>query len=130
MNDIAETLQQRGSKYGRFDDQGRIEQAIKRAMHDSPNWTTLPDDSKSAIEMIATKLSRILKGDPEYDDNWRDIAGYAQLIVDRINGTGIYAVYVLESDTISNGKCVECFALVGDVHAPDCPQRSAVSPSW
>jgi hypothetical protein len=38
MNDIATTLAERGSRYGNFADQGRIEQNIKRAMHDSPNW--------------------------------------------------------------------------------------------
>ena len=84
MSDINETLAERGSRYGSFADQGRIEQNIKRAMQDSPNWATLPDDSKSALEMIATKVSRVLKGDPEYDDSWRDIAGYATLIVNRI----------------------------------------------
>lgn len=84
MSDINETLAARGQRYGCFAAQGRIEQNIKRAMHDSPNWATLHDDSKSALEMIATKISRILKGDPEYDDSWRDIAGYATLIVNRI----------------------------------------------
>jgi hypothetical protein len=83
--DIQETLNERGSRYGSFADQGRIEQNIKRAMQDSPNWSALPDDSKSALEMIATKMSRILKGDPEYDDSWRDIAGYATLIVNRLS---------------------------------------------
>lgn len=84
MPTIDDTLAERGSRYGNFADQGRIEQNIKRAMHDSPNWATLPDDSKSALEMIATKMSRILKGDPEYDDSWRDIIGYATLILNRI----------------------------------------------
>lgn len=84
MTDINATLAERGARYGSFADQGKIEQNIKRAMHDSPNWSDLPDDSKSALEMIATKISRILKGDPEYDDSWRDIAGYSTLIVKRL----------------------------------------------
>lgn len=84
MSAIEATLKERGARYGSFADQGRIEQNIKRAMQDSPNWETLPDDSKSALEMMATKMSRILKGDPEYDDSWRDIAGYSTLIVNRI----------------------------------------------
>lgn len=32
--------------------------------------------------MIAHKLARIMNGDPNYIDNWTDIAGYAQLVVD------------------------------------------------
>lgn len=88
MSEIEQTLAERGSRYGSFADQGRIEQNLKRAMRDSPNWVSLPDDSKSALEMMATKISRILKGDPEYDDSWRDIAGYATLIVNRIAADG------------------------------------------
>jgi hypothetical protein len=88
VTDIQATLKERGSRYGSFVEQGTIEQNIKRAMHESPNWVSLPDDSKSALEMIATKISRILKGDPEYDDSWRDIAGYATLIVNRLCGGG------------------------------------------
>lgn len=82
---IHDTLAERGSRYGSFADQGRIEQNIKRAMQDSPNWCDMPDDCKCALEMMATKISRILKGDPEYADSWHDIAGYATLIVDRLN---------------------------------------------
>jgi hypothetical protein len=39
--------------------------------------------------MITHKISRILNGDPNYDDSWRDIAGYAMLVVkelERNNG--------------------------------------------
>lgn len=82
---IEATLKERGSRYGNFAEQGRIEQNIKRAFADSPNWATLKPDSKSALEMIATKISRILKGDPEYADSWHDIIGYAKLVEDRIN---------------------------------------------
>lgn len=32
---------------------------------------------------IADKIARILNGDPEYRDNWHDIAGYAKLAEDR-----------------------------------------------
>ena len=34
-----------------------------------------------AITMIANKLGRVINGDPYYDDSWRDIAGYATLVV-------------------------------------------------
>lgn len=51
----------------------------------SPNWEMMEPDSKEALRIIANKIGRILNGDPEYDDNWRDIAGYATLVLDRIN---------------------------------------------
>ena len=84
MSDLHNTLDARGSRYGSFAEQGHIEQEIKRVFAKGPNWPYLIDDSKSALEMIATKISRILKGDPEYADSWHDIAGYATLVFDRI----------------------------------------------
>ena len=36
--------------------------------------------------MIQHKIGRILNGDPNYDDNWRDICGYSQLVLDELNG--------------------------------------------
>jgi len=37
-----------------------------------------------AMEMILHKISRISNGDPNYADSWRDIAGYATLVADRL----------------------------------------------
>ena len=54
-------------------------------MIDSPNWETLSDDKKEALEMTALKIGRILNGDPEYADSWHDIAGYAKLVEDTLN---------------------------------------------
>lgn len=34
--------------------------------------------------MIQHKIARILNGDPDYVDNWVDIAGYAKLVADRL----------------------------------------------
>lgn len=83
--DVNSVLKERGSRYGAFIDQAAIEQNIKSAFHNSPNWDKLAPDAKSSLEMIATKISRILLGDPDYADSWVDISGYAQLIVNRIN---------------------------------------------
>ena len=41
-------------------------------------------DQKEALEMIATKMGRIVNGDPDYLDSWLDIQGYCQLIIDRV----------------------------------------------
>ena len=30
--------------------------------------------------MIQHKIARVLNGDPNYPDNWHDIAGYARLV--------------------------------------------------
>ena len=39
----------------------------------------LPPYHSMALVMIATKLSRILTGGPDFRDHWDDIAGYAKL---------------------------------------------------
>jgi hypothetical protein len=47
---------------------------------------TLADDQQEALDMICHKIGRIINGDPDYADSWHDIAGYAQLVADRLNG--------------------------------------------
>ena len=79
-NDVDKTLAERGSRYGEYDEQARISQNIKAALRDSKNWDTLPPIIKDALEMIASKISRVLNGDPLYDDSWHDIGGFAKLV--------------------------------------------------
>lgn len=79
-------LNERGSRYGSFVTHAYITQRIKAVMSDTPNWIALSDDMIEALEMIAHKIGRILNGDPAYPDSWVDIAGYAQLVADRLEG--------------------------------------------
>jgi hypothetical protein len=81
---IEDTLLERGSRYGEFHEHARITQNIKRSMQDSPNWNLLSDDKKECLEMLAHKMGRILNGDPEYQDSWHDIIGYAKLVEDNL----------------------------------------------
>ena len=39
-----------------------------------------------SLTLICHKLARIANGDPFYDDSWKDIAGYSQLVVDILHG--------------------------------------------
>ena len=91
MQDISAILAERGSRYGRFDAHALVTQRLKQALTSGTNWDFLEPDAKEALEMIVHKIGRVLNGDPDYDDSWKDIAGYAQLIVDRIRRTGTYA---------------------------------------
>lgn len=83
--DIDATLEERGNRYGSFDEHARITQNIKAAMADSPNWSTLLPEMKEALEMIAHKAGRILNGDPMYHDSWHDIIGYTKLVADKLS---------------------------------------------
>lgn len=82
---VSETLEQRGAVYGSFDTHADYADRINSVYLRSPNWHSMSPDNKEALRIIANKIGRILNGDPEYDDNWRDIAGYATLVLNRIN---------------------------------------------
>ncbi len=81
---VESTLNDRGTRYGVFEQQGVIAQSIKQAMRHSKNWAGLDCSMAEALDMIANKIARILNGDPYYADSWHDIAGYAQLIENRL----------------------------------------------
>ena len=84
LETAADILQERGSRYGKFMDQAAVSVALKKIMQTSPNWNSLSPDQREALEMNCVKASRILVGDPNYVDNWRDIEGYAKLVADRL----------------------------------------------
>lgn len=84
MSEVSKTLEERGKRYGDFMSHARITQSIKGEMRDTPQWPNLTLDKLEALEMIAHKIGRILNGDPEHRDSWIDIAGYAQLVADRL----------------------------------------------
>ena len=81
---IDQTLEERGVRYGDFEDVATVSQNIKKAMANSANWNVLQDDQKEALEMLASKVSRILNGKADYHDSWHDIVGYTKLVADRL----------------------------------------------
>lgn len=75
---IGETIEERGKNYGDFKDVAEMSQRLKVVLLDT--HTQLKPHQKEAGEMICVKLARIFAGkNPSYEDNWRDIAGYAVL---------------------------------------------------
>lgn len=79
-------ITERGSRYGKFKDGAEIMQSLKDTVRDVDGWNNLTASQKEALDMIQHKIGRILNGDPTYDDSWKDIAGYATLIVNELNG--------------------------------------------
>lgn len=83
--DIGRILMERGKLYGNFLRQASIACELKRVMWQHIVWTEqLAPDQREALEMMAVKMARIINGDPNHADSWRDIAGYALLIVNRL----------------------------------------------
>ena len=84
---IAAILAERGKTHGEYSEHARITQNIKGIMLDTggvSNWQRLNAIQRESLEMIAHKIGRILAGDPNVRDHWVDIAGYAQLVADRV----------------------------------------------
>jgi hypothetical protein len=77
---VAETLATRASTHGDFIENGRIMQILKADLRTGVNWDFLRPEQREALEMIVHKIGRILSGDPNEPDHWKDIAGYATLV--------------------------------------------------
>ena len=86
--DVDETLDNRAQDYGKFKDGAELMQGIKRLLADHAlrHNKTFADDQWEALEMIVHKMARIVNGNPDKVDHWVDIAGYAKLIADRLQG--------------------------------------------
>lgn len=85
---ISETLDARGKRYGPFVGHAKVTQRLKMiaATELFTRAKVLADDQQEALDMIFHKIGRIINGDADYDDSWVDIAGYAQLVADRLRG--------------------------------------------
>ena len=76
MNVLAE----RAKTHGDFYDVATMAQELKDAFRRGRTWPLLDDMEREALQMIASKIARILSGNPHEPDHYRDIAGYATLI--------------------------------------------------
>jgi hypothetical protein len=85
---IDAVLDERGSRYGKFESHAEITQTLKReaARYLIRQRKELSFDQQEALDMIFHKIGRIINGDPDYADSWVDIAGYAKLVTDRLEG--------------------------------------------
>ncbi|CAB4242247.1 hypothetical protein UFOVP83_49 [uncultured Caudovirales phage] len=79
MSDINKTLEKRRGTHGSFESTAKTAQAIKSIIDDGDSNELLLSFQREALHQIATKISRIVNGDPDHADSWHDIAGYATL---------------------------------------------------
>ena len=88
MDNIQQTLDQRGARYGKFTGHASVTQQLKEIIKDELEIRnkSLAFDQQEALDMICHKIGRIINGDADYDDSWVDIAGYAKLVSNRLQG--------------------------------------------
>jgi hypothetical protein len=85
---VDETLDARAVEYGKFIEGAEVMQMLKRVVLNALNNRdkVLAHDQAEAMDMIIHKIGRIVNGNPDVVDHWLDIAGYAKLVADRLEG--------------------------------------------
>lgn len=82
------TLDARAVDYGKFIEGAEVMQMLKRVVQNalSNRDKVLAHDQAESMDMIIHKIGRIINGNPDVVDHWLDIAGYAKLVADRLEG--------------------------------------------
>jgi hypothetical protein len=76
---IDDTLKDRGKTHGPWPNYCHIAQELKGLVMET-NTPKRTEQINEGLDMICGKLARILTGDPNEPDHWRDIQGYARLV--------------------------------------------------
>ena len=81
-------LQERALQYGTFASLAKTAQEFKSVLYRELGSRNkrLADDQSEALDMIFHKIARIINGDADHIDSWADIAGYAKLVAERLQG--------------------------------------------
>lgn len=83
---IKDILAERQKTHGDFTFNANAAQKMKQVFlsmyHDRLSYV-----QAESLDMIASKIARILTGNPNEPDHWRDIMGYCQLVLDSLEPT-------------------------------------------
>lgn len=71
----------RGKSYGDYNVMSIMAQVIKGMYRDK----CIPETHRESLDMLATKMARLMNGDTFDRDTWFDISGYAMLIVEELD---------------------------------------------
>jgi hypothetical protein len=82
--ELEQTIAARRGRYGPLIESGEVAMKLEDYLRSLPGWQNLAYDQRESLAMVMHKVSRIMCGDPDYDDSWVDIAGYAQNVVNRL----------------------------------------------
>lgn len=79
MTDINGLIKEREQAHGEFWKTAEIAQDLKQVILHHNNSGRLDPVQVEALDMISSKIARILSGNPHHVDHWLDIEGYARL---------------------------------------------------
>ena len=94
-------LKERQKTHGDYANLAFVAQSLKNVLHDAPNYNALSPIQRESVDLICTKLARIVCGNPNEPDHYIDISGYADLVVfnlkDKNTSSGVN-VTIMEMD--------------------------------
>ena len=85
---VDKILQERAQSYGTFVSLAKTAQEFKSVLYRELGSRNkrLADDQAEALDMIIHKIARIINGNADIADHYFDIAGYATLVAERLQG--------------------------------------------
>ena len=81
-------LNSRTKTHGNFSDVAKVYDIIKTTLENGKFYHEANATQRTALNMIAYKLARIVSGNPWYGDHWKDVKGYAQLVLEHLGEDG------------------------------------------
>ena len=87
MNEINNTLNERGERYGNYSNVAGTTQQLMAIVESGANYEHLNAEQKTSLFMICNKMARIVNGDFNFIESWHDIAGYATLVEQELSVT-------------------------------------------
>lgn len=82
--EIEKIIDERQKTYGDFTENAQVSQALKFVMEGTAGWKKLSAVQAEVLHQCALKTARILTGDPNSRQHWDDLAGYPQLVCERL----------------------------------------------
>ena len=79
-------LVEREKTHGDFRKLAQTAQGLKVFLRLRDTGTSMNAAQQEALDLIATKLARIVCGDADFLDHWLDLSGYSRLICDMLEG--------------------------------------------
>lgn len=85
---VDDILNERHNEYGTFADVARVAVSLRAVIVNElkAQGKILAPDQSEALFMICSKIARLVNGNADHVDGWRDVAGYSLLVADRLEG--------------------------------------------
>jgi hypothetical protein len=87
MTDVKDVLEERANTHGDFSFVATVAQELKHTLR-LAGYASLEPWQTEALDMIVSKIGRIVAGNADEPDHWLDIEGYARLARERIKTDG------------------------------------------